>query len=207
MGEATALRIAFQLIHVPSQIRHVRSVPLPDGVLLLLEIAAGDEHAVKRACALSACELTGGFADAAKSRVREQEAREAAAFFIEQILFAPCADSYRVLGARSGATAKELRRNMSLLLRWLHPDVQRQGDRSVFARRVSLAWDTLKTPERRAAYDEKRRAMRDEAARSANSLRAARPARSSNQDVNDGSRKNRPFLYKALQILRQAIRL
>ena len=79
--------------------------------------------------------------------------REAAAFFVEQILLYPGADSYRVLGARPDATYGELRRNMALLLRWLHPDRDRQGERAIFAARVTRAWSDLKTPERRAAYD------------------------------------------------------
>ena len=83
--------------------------------------------------------------------------REAAAFFIEQILLFPDADSYRVLGARPEATNGELRRNMALLLRWLHPDLDRQGERSVFAARVTRAWNDLKTQERRAAYDRLKR--------------------------------------------------
>jgi hypothetical protein len=146
MGEATALRVAIELVHVSSQVRHVRSLPLPDGILLLLRVAAWDERATERAA-----ELTGRSGG---------EVREAAAFFIEQILLSPRADSYRVLGATSEATSRELRRNMILLLKWLHPDVQGQGERSVFARRVSLAWDDLKTPERRAAYDKARRTLR-----------------------------------------------
>ena len=80
--------------------------------------------------------------------------RLAAAFFIEQILFAPDADSYRVLGANSQANAAELRRNVALLLKWLHPDVDQSGDRSVFVGRVTTAWNNIKTPERRAAYDD-----------------------------------------------------
>jgi curved DNA-binding protein CbpA len=82
--------------------------------------------------------------------------RMASAFFIEQLLLHPEADSYRVLGADRSATASELRRNMALLLRWLHPDVDRRGARSMFAGRVTGAWETLKTPERRAAYDKDR---------------------------------------------------
>ena len=42
---------------------------------------------------------------------------------------------------------------MALLLRWLHPDIDQKGERSVFAARVTKAWSDLKTPERRAAYD------------------------------------------------------
>ena len=79
--------------------------------------------------------------------------RQAATFFIEQILFAPESDSYRVLGASPQASASELRRNVALLLRWLHPDLDPRGERSIFIGRVTAAWNDLKTPERRAAYD------------------------------------------------------
>ena len=72
-------------------------------------------------------------------------------------MFYPEADSYRVLGATAEASKSELRRNMALLLRWLHPDHDPQGARSVFANRVTRAWNDLKTQERRAAYDRSRR--------------------------------------------------
>ena len=147
MSERVALKIALDLMHVPSQVRLFRSEPVPDGVLILLRIASGDEEAD-----LIAVDLTG--------RSRET-VRQAATFFIEQILFAPEADSYRVLGTGPQASATELRRNVALLLKWLHPDLDPQGERSIFARRVTAAWNDLKTPERRAAYDQTQRHGRD----------------------------------------------
>ena len=147
MSGAPALKVAIDLMHMPSRVRLVRSAPLPDGVILLLQIAAGDQGAEAKAV-----ELTG--------RPREL-VREAAAFFIEQILLGPDTDSYRRLGANPGTTGRELRRNMALLLRWLHPDLDREGVRSLFARRVTSAWNDLKTPERRAAYNEARRTSQD----------------------------------------------
>jgi DnaJ domain len=134
-----ALRIAIDLMHMPSRVRTVRSEPLPAGVHWLLCIAAGDEAAQ---CA--AVEATGRSRDVIRS---------AAGFFIEQVLLCPNAESYRVLGASREATNAELRRNMALLMRWLHPDMDPEGRRSVFASRVTLAWNDLKTAERRAAYD------------------------------------------------------
>jgi hypothetical protein len=139
MMDAPAVRVAIDLVHVPSRVRLVRREPLPEGVLTVLQIAAGDE-----AAEIEAADAVG--------RPREL-VRSAAAFFIEQILLGPNSDSYRVLGADRNATAAELRRNMALLLRWLHPDVDRKGLRSMFAGRVTQAWGTLKTPDRRAAYD------------------------------------------------------
>lgn len=143
MSDKMALKIAIELMHLPSQVRLVRSEPLPDGVLLLLRIAAGDDAAERTAVA-----TTGRSAEII---------RRAAAFFIEQILFAPDADSYQVLGTDPNASAAELRRNLALLLRWLHPDLDPRGERSIFIGRVTAAWNNLKTPERRAAYDDLRR--------------------------------------------------
>lgn len=110
MSDRMALKIAIDLMHVPSQVRLFRSRPLPDGVLMLLRIAAGDDEAE---CTASL------YVDRSRTMVWQ-----AATFFIEQILFAPNADSYRVLGACPDASAGELRRNVALLLRWLHPDVE-----------------------------------------------------------------------------------
>lgn len=139
MSAPEAVRVAIDLVQVPSRVRRQQSRPLPDGVVMVLRIAAGDEAAQLEACQ-------------AASRPPALVAR-AAAFFVEQILFCPNADSYRVLGANRDATAHELRRNMALVLRWCHPDRDRVGNRSIFAARATQAWETLKTPERRAAYD------------------------------------------------------
>ena len=78
---------------------------------------------------------------------------EAAAFFVEQILLDPDADSYRVLGSVPSSSSADLRRNMALLVRWLHPDVAKGADRSRYVARVTYAWDDVKTPDRRSSYD------------------------------------------------------
>ena len=138
-GNGEALRVAIDLLHVPSRVRQVRMGPLPQDVAFLLRIVAGDSSAMREA-----------------SRATDRSAeviRNAAAFFIEQILLAAESDSYRVLGATSDATPSELRHHMALLIKWLHPDSAKEGHQSIFANRVTMAWDDLKTPERRAAYD------------------------------------------------------
>ncbi len=152
MSDRMALKTAIGLMHVPSQVRLLRSEPLPDGVLILLRIAAGDAEAERAAAALT-------------GRSREIVGR-AATFFIEQILFAPNADSYQVLGAGPQASTGELRRNLALLLRWLHPDLDPRGERSIFIGRVTAAWNDLKTPERRAAYDLRRPSLNGSKSRS-----------------------------------------
>ena len=125
MSDTMAMKIAIDLMHVPSQVRFFRSEPLPDGILMLLRIAAGDSEA-ESAAAISADRSP-------------QIVRQAATFFIEQILFAPNSDSYRVLGGSPRASAGELRRNVALLLRWLHPDLEPERERSIFVGRVTAA--------------------------------------------------------------------
>jgi DnaJ domain len=142
MDEWAALRLALDLLHVPWRVRLVRDQPLPEGVPLLLRVASGDADSEQAAAA-----ATGRPGEVIK---------QAATFFIEQILLAPGTDSYRVLGASPAAGNGELRQNMALLMRWLHPDVADKGEQSIFAARISAAWNDLKTPDRRAAYDSRR---------------------------------------------------
>ena len=142
MAEVAALRAAIDLLHLPSEVNRLREEPLPSGIPLVLRVAIGEDKAVAQATALTE---------------RSSEiVQEAAGFFIVQILFAPDTDSYRVLGASPSATARELRGNMALLIRWLHPDLDQGEERSVFVGRVTDAWDRLKTSERRTAYDRSR---------------------------------------------------
>lgn len=139
MSKATALRVAIDLVLVPSRVRMLKAEPLPEGVSFLLCIAAGDADAAQEAA-----ELTGKSLETVQA---------AAAFFIEQILLAPESDSYRVLGMRQSATAAELRRSLAWLLKWLHADSGQNSERLIFIVRLTGAWNNLKTPERRAAYD------------------------------------------------------
>jgi curved DNA-binding protein CbpA len=77
----------------------------------------------------------------------------AAAFFIEQIMLVPGADSYRVLGSVPEASPAELRTNMALLMKWLHPDVGAAAQKELYVSLVTRAWEDVKTPARRQAYD------------------------------------------------------
>lgn len=164
MPDRAALKIAIDLLHVPSRVRLVRSEALPDDVEFLLRIATGDEE-----CERIAAGVTGRTPDVI---------RKAAMFFIEQVLFAPDADSYRVLGSNAQASSGDLRRNVALLLRMLHPDLDANGERSVFVGRVTTAWNNLKTPERRAAYDQQQLLLNRP--KTASSSRKSRSARHSN---------------------------
>lgn len=144
-SEGAALTAALQLMHMPSRVRTMRTMPLPEGIGLLMQLANDDDDAKKFAAEVS--------------KRPPDVARKAAEFFLEQILLSPESDSYRILGATPDASAEELRRNMALMLRWLHPDLESAGERAVFAKRVTLAWQDLKTADKRAAYDRERKRL------------------------------------------------
>jgi hypothetical protein len=134
-----AIKAALGLYHLPACLKAVRCEPLPAGIEHLLRIASGDCDALS---------------SASKASERAPDViREAAVFYIEQVLFSPDANYYRVLGGTPDSAGSELRRNMALLLTWLHPDKDPTGERSHLTVRVTAAWDTLRSPERRIAHD------------------------------------------------------
>jgi hypothetical protein len=146
MQEIAAVVAALDISHNPAAVHLAQRGALPAGMTFLLRIASGDAEAI-------------GVAEKKTGR-SALRLREAAGFFIEQVLLHPECDSYRVLGGVAEAPTHELRRNMALLLTWLHPDMaahngvgHAQLDRSVFANRITQAWENLKTEERRMQYD------------------------------------------------------
>lgn len=135
MSAAEALKAAVDLFHLPSQVRVVRTLPLPAGTEFLLRLASGEARAAHEA------EI--------HSDRSANASRAAAIFFIEQILLSPESDEYRILGLDQTATMAELRAHMALLLKWLHPDLTSDEHKSLMARRVIEAWNKVKSSERR----------------------------------------------------------
>jgi hypothetical protein len=159
-----ALHAALAILSEPRLLRLARRSALPRGVTLLLEVAAGDPDAIREAQGAT------GSTEALLTR--------AAGFFTEQVLLTRSGDSYHILGASSSASPSQLRRHMALILKWLHPDLVpgsgegRQFDQTALVTLVTGAWETLKTEDRRAAYDAALRSQHNTAPRAP--LRRAR---------------------------------
>lgn len=119
--------------------RKLRSAPLPAGMRQVLRLASEEEQATAEAVSVSARTAT--------------SLLSAARFYVLQVLLYPEADNYRVLGTTPDATRDELRANFTLLIKWLHPDFTSEQALNVYARRVLLAWNTLKTSQGRRDYD------------------------------------------------------
>ena len=141
-GVGHALDQAIAFWRAPALLANARHRPLPDDVLDVVRIAAGDSNAAGQGA-----EATG--ADPA-------EVTEAAAFYLQQLLFAPGTDSYRVLGVNPGADDSRIKEHYRWLVRWLHPDRNPDEWEALYADRVNRAWQDLRTPAKRAAYDASR---------------------------------------------------
>lgn len=139
-----ALHHALQLLRTPTGARPGAHERLPEGMLLLIRIVAGDELAL------------------AEARQRSEEpgevVREAAAFYIQQVMFASGSHSYRLLGVDADAPDERIKEHYRWLVRWLHPDRNADEWEVVYADRVNRAWQDLRTPSRRQRYDDLRAA-------------------------------------------------
>ena len=94
-----------------------------------IEIAAGSEEEIET--------------PAEHTPEETQEIREAAIFFLQNCLFQAGDDSYRVLGVRPDAAVGEIRLHKRWLLKWLHPDVNRNKWEAVYLQRVLTAWNEI----------------------------------------------------------------
>lgn len=134
-----ALEMALAVYRAPTFVPAMRARPLPDDVISLLHMVAGDETLVDQA--------------AHASGETPAHVIEAATFFILQVLFDPASDSYRVLGVAPGAPDARIKEHYRWLVRWLHPDRNPDGWQTAYADRINRAWQDLRLPERRQAYD------------------------------------------------------
>jgi hypothetical protein len=120
-----AFDVALKIYRRPSLVRVERRKPLPKDILPLIRIASGSEVAPEF--------LT---TERAKS---ELEAREASVFFLQQVLLFSKSDEYRQLGLTSHATPEQINEHKRYMLKWLHPDRNRNKWESAMFQRVANA--------------------------------------------------------------------
>ena len=133
-----AVAVALALASAPERADRVRASRLPEGVLDVIRVAAGDAP------------LAADLAERAGISTRDVE--EACLHFAHAVMFHPDANHFQVLGVSPDADETQIKQHFRWLLKWLHPDRDPEGWVSSYAERVNRAWSHLRRSDRRTAY-------------------------------------------------------
>jgi hypothetical protein len=127
MAQPHVIELALDLARMPALARSsVVAPPLPPNIIELIRVAAAAPEACQAAVAHSGEPVS--------------VVIEAARFYLQQVLFRPDADCYRILGIKPAASRATARDHMRWLLEWLHPDRNHNSWDAVYAERVLNAW-------------------------------------------------------------------
>src|SRR6516162_848718 len=126
MAQPHVIELALDLARMPALARSSVAPPLPPNIIELMRIAAASPEACQAAVA--------------QTGEPRHVVIEAARFYLQQILFRPDADCYRILGIEPTASRETARSHMRWLLEWLHPDRNNNSWDAVYAERVLKAW-------------------------------------------------------------------
>jgi hypothetical protein len=126
MAQPHVIELALDLARMPALARSSVVPPLPPNIIELMRIAAASPEACQAAVV--------------QTGEPSPVVIEAARFYLQQVLFRPDADCYRILGIKPAASRGTARDHMRWLLEWLHPDRNNNSWDAVYAERVLKAW-------------------------------------------------------------------
>jgi hypothetical protein len=126
MAQPHVIEVALDLARMPALARSSVAPPLPPNIVELMRVAAAAPEACQAAVA--------------QTGEPTSVVIEAARFYLQQVLFRPDADCYRILGIKPAASRATARDHMRWLLEWLHPDRNHNSWDAVYAERVLKAW-------------------------------------------------------------------
>lgn len=118
--------MAMELFSAPALANRLRRAPPHEDVITIIKAAAGDEAAL-------GCFPVHVSADPVR-------AREAAAFYLQQVHLRPEASDHQVLGLEPTSSLEKVKEHKRWLLKWLHPDRNNnRWEQAYFERIVAAA--------------------------------------------------------------------
>jgi hypothetical protein len=129
MNGAEAINLALDLYRKPARARSLNRRDVPEGMLMLIRIAAAADEEI------------GALVDDAA--IAKQPVKAAAIFYLQQLLMQADGDDFRQLGLRRGATLQDLKDHKRQLLKWLHPDRNKNAWEQVLFQRVAATAERL----------------------------------------------------------------
>jgi hypothetical protein len=129
MSGVKAIDIALDVYRKPARARALSRQDVPAGMLTVIRIAAGSADEIEQPADGEAAET--------------MPVKDAAVFFLRQLLMNAGNDDYRQLGLRRGASLQEIKDHKRSLLKWLHPDRNPSPWEQVLFGRVKAAADRL----------------------------------------------------------------
>jgi hypothetical protein len=104
----SAIQMAAEAHRAPSRYKNAPLQQMPNGMLTVIKVAAGDEDTTAMQAELH--------------RLTPEQIKEAAKHFLFRVLLDPESRGLRMLGLSEGATEAEIKDHKRWLLKWLHPD-------------------------------------------------------------------------------------
>jgi hypothetical protein len=130
MQETQAIQTALEAYRQPQAVRGLQRAPLPHGMLTLIKLAASSREDMEKLVTAESA--------------RQLPLQEAAAFYLQQLLIA-ARDDYRQMGLAPGAGLQEVKEHKRWLLKWLHPDRNRNSWESALFQRVVASAERLES--------------------------------------------------------------
>src|SRR5262245_33038599 len=134
MTRGHVIDLALDLARMPTLARNSMLPAIPPDIGELMRIAAASPEACQAA--------------ATQTGEPVSVVIEAARFYLQQVLFRPDADCYRILGVEPTTPRETARSHMRWLLQWLHPDRNNNSWDAVYANRVLKAWREVSAAEK-----------------------------------------------------------
>ena len=136
MTRGHVIDLALDLARMPTLARTSMLPAIPPDIVELMRIAAASPEACQAAVAQTGEPVS--------------VVIEASRFYLQQVLFRPDADCYRILGIEPTTPRETARSHMRWLLQWLHPDRNNNSWDAIYAERVLKAWREVSASEKPA---------------------------------------------------------